>query len=117
VSLILSYIYIAWNINKHFAKELKGEGIKIKAIFVVFALSFFSRAIVYSLETLKVIDDNGAVFYTMYFFWDVLPLCCIMWYHLHAFKDEKKEQEEPEIDWTRASYASSSSKTSCAGPT
>jgi len=50
VSLSISYANLAWNIKKHFAKELKGEGRKIKAIFVVFALSYISRATVYSLE-------------------------------------------------------------------
>jgi len=43
----------------------------------------------------------------MFFFWDVLPLCLIMRYHLQAFRAEKKEKEEPEIDWTRESNASS----------
>ena len=50
VSLCISYIYLAWNIRKHFAKELKDEGRQIMAIFVVFALAYVSRAIVFLLN-------------------------------------------------------------------
>jgi len=50
VSLCISYIYLAVNINKHFARELKDEGRQIMAIFVVFALAYISRATVYLLN-------------------------------------------------------------------
>ena len=108
--LVLSYIYLAVNISRHFAEELKDEGRKIKAIFVLFSLSYISRGIVYILQVETVIHYALPVYYFMYFFWDVLPTCCIMWYHLQAFKAEKKEQEEPEIDWSRQTMASHSYK-------
>ena len=108
VSLSISYVYLAWNINKHFAKELKDEGRKIKAIFISFSLSYISRAVVYLLQNLSAIKHLGAVYYTMYFFWDVLPLCLIMRYHLQAFRAERKEKERSTTDWTRESNASSS---------
>ena len=85
MSLCVSYIYLAWNINKHFARELKDEGRRIKTIFIVFALAYVSRATVYLLNGFGAIDHPFAVYYTMYFFWDVLPLCLIMRYHLQAF--------------------------------
>jgi len=93
------------NINKHFARELKDEGKRIKAIFVFFSLSYISRAIVFLLQILGAIKHVPAVYYVMYFFWDVLPLCLIMRYHLQAFRAEKKEQERFTTDWTRASNA------------
>jgi len=92
VSLCVSYIYLTWNINKHFARELKDEGTRIKTIFVVFSLAYVSRAIVFLLSTFGTTDHPFVVYYIMYFFWEVLPLCLIMWHHLQAFRAEKKER-------------------------
>ena len=50
VSLCISYIYLAWNIRMHFAKELKNESRQIMAIFIVFTLAYVSRATVFLLN-------------------------------------------------------------------
>jgi len=49
ISLACAYCYLSANIQRHFAKELQKEGNKIKAIFVLFSLSYISRAAVYLL--------------------------------------------------------------------
>ena len=49
ISLFFAYVYLSVNIKKHFARELQDEGKRIRAIFVFFALSYISRAVVYVL--------------------------------------------------------------------
>jgi len=106
VSLGTAYIYLSMNIKQHFAKELQDEGKKIKAVFVLFSLSYMSRAVVYLLSEFEVINHRAAVSYIMYFFWDVIPLSSIMIYHLKAFRAEEKESKKPVTDWTRQSTSS-----------
>ena len=105
ISLASAYYYLSANIEQHFAKELKGEGKKIKGIFVLFSLSYISRAVVYLLIPIKVIKHTLAVYHIMFFFWDVLPLSSIMFYHLKTFQAEEIERKKPPVDWTRASSA------------
>jgi len=105
ISLASAYLYLSTNIEQHFAKELQGEGKKIKGIFVFFSLSYISRAVVNLLVSIKVIKHGYAVFNTMYFFWDVLPLSSIMIYHLRTFRAEERERKKPPVDWTRQSSA------------
>ena len=83
-----SYIYLSWNIKQYFAKELQDEGNRIKAIFIFFSLSYISRGTVFLLVKLHAIKHVGAVYYTVYFFWDVLPLCLIMRFHYKCFKEQ-----------------------------
>jgi len=111
ILLCSAYVYLSANIKKHFAKELAAEGKKIRAIFVLFAVSYISRATVYLLCLLNVIEHQLALSFVMQFFWDVLPLSSIMIYHLKAFRKEEKERNKPAIDWTRQSNAWSSNTT------
>jgi len=105
IFLASAYFYLSANISLHFAKELKEEGKKIKEIFVLFSLSYISRGVVYLLQNLKVIKHEDAVYYIMYFLWDMLPLSAIMIYHLKAFRAEERERKRPPVDWTRQSSA------------
>jgi len=108
IFLASAYFYLSVNMKQHFAKELEDEGKKIKAIFVLFSLSYISRAVV-SLLKLKVIDEHiYAVYYSMYFFWDVLPLSSIMIYHLKAFRAEERQRNKPSVDWTHQLLTTSS---------
>ena len=105
ISLASAYCYLSTNIEQHFAKELKVEGKKIKGIFVLFSLSYISRAVVSLLVSFEAIKHVNAVYYFMYFFWDVLPLSSIMIYHLRTFRAEERERKKPPVDWTRQSSA------------
>jgi len=107
ISLVSAYLYLSYNIEQHFAKELKNEGKKIKGIFVLISLAYISRGFVYLLMQFEVIEHNLAVYHIMYLFWDVLPLSAIMIYHLKAFRVEEKEPKESPVDWTRQSSTTS----------
>jgi len=117
VSLLTSYIYLAWNIKLYFAKELQDEGNRIKGIFVFFSLSYISRGTVFLLVQIDAIEHVAVVYYTMYFFWDVLPLCLIMRFHYKCFKAQDEynrrassaEVSAPQEDSSSASSSVSSS--------
>jgi len=106
ISLATAYFYLSVNIQQHFARELQDEGKKIRAIFVLFSLSYISRGVVYLLGEFHIIKHEMAVFYVMYFFWDVLPLSAIMTYHWKSFRAEERERERPVTDWTCQSSSS-----------
>ena len=106
ISLATAYCYLSVNIRQHFARELQDEGKKIRAIFVLFSVSYISRGVVYLLGEFHVIKHEMAVFYVMYFFWDVLPLSSIMTYHLKSFRAEEKARERPVTDWACESLPS-----------
>jgi len=57
----------------------------------LFSLTYISGTVVNLLVSFKAIKHVYALYYIMYFFWDVLPLSAIMIYHLKAFRSEERE--------------------------
>lgn len=86
VGLVTAFIYLAYNLQKYFAKQLKEEARRIQGVFITFSLSFASRAVVYILKDFEVLDHEHLVYYSLYFFWDIIPLPFVMKHHLDAFK-------------------------------
>ena len=64
-------------------KVMMAEAGRIRTIFLVFTLTYVSRAVVFLLATYKVIEFyNFFIIYDVCFnIWDILPLTLIMIYH------------------------------------
>jgi len=74
--------------NKYFDRSLKGEVCRIKTIFLVFTVSYLTRAIAYFV--LPRVNESylaGNLIYDVGFnFWDVIPLTTVMIFHLMRIK-------------------------------
>jgi len=66
---------------------------RVKAIFLVFTLSYISRAILYLLNQFIIdeVANTYLVYYTFYPIWDVLPLSLIMVYHRTCYEAQYAE--------------------------
>jgi len=115
ISLCVAYWFFSNSIHEHFAAQLQDEARRVKAVFILFSLSYISRTLIYLLFAfLSTKIDNThsfAVFYLLYFFWDILPLTLIMKFHNFCFAAQEKylreQEEEEESEPLRLTTASS----------
>jgi len=80
-------------------KVMMAEAGRIRTIFLVFTLTYCSRAVVFLLGMYDVIEDflNYAIIYLVcYNIWDVLPLTLIMIYHSRCYDAQQRQREEEE---------------------
>ena len=107
--LTISVSVLLYNMKLYFPHHLKDEKRRVKTIFIVYTVAYFTRAVTYVLYVQFFYKDYFAshvVYLIMYFFWDIIPLSLIMWYHYISFKsqipttasaeDEEDEQSEEE---------------------
>ena len=100
IGLCVACICLIKRMNKFFPRHLKDEGCRIKAIFLVFTISYLTRAVL-SL-VLPVAAQLGKITWfasqltygICYNFWDVIPLTLIMMYHYECFPTGSSDDEE-----------------------
>lgn len=89
ISLTIACACLISRMNKYFDRSLKDEGCRIAIIFLVFTISYLTRATTYFV--LDAIGDVPSlayhlVYYIGYIFWDVIPLTIVMIFHLKRIK-------------------------------
>ena len=69
--------------RRHFSHQLKTEGCKVKAMFLVFVVTAVSRGAMYLVKVFFIEDKRviAIIYDTMYNVWEVLPLCYYMLTH------------------------------------
>jgi len=96
IGLTVACTCLMVRMNKYYPRSFKNEGCRIKTIFLVFTISYLTRAAVYfvllrvplSPLTLTLIFDVG------FLFWDIIPLTLIMMYHYKCFPTGSSDDEE-----------------------
>jgi len=96
IGLTIACTCLMVRMNKYFPRNLKDEACRIKTIFLVFTVSYLTRATVFlvlrrveeAYVTINLIFDVG------YNFWDVIPLTLIMRYHYKCFPTGSSDDDE-----------------------
>jgi len=72
------------------------EAARVRMIFLVFFLTYISRAIIYLIATNKIEDPKNSflVYYVFYNIWDVVPLSLIMHFHYTCYEAQEATQNE-----------------------
>jgi len=90
--------------KKYFHKSLKTEVCRIQTIFLIFTVSYLSRAVIYYVLTLpKVVAKITLLAYELTFqigynFWDVIPLTFVMVYHIKKIKPVEDDTNDSLLD-------------------
>jgi len=91
VGLTISVSVLLYNMKLFFPHVLKDEKRRVKTIFLVYTTAYFTRAVIFLVYNEWLCDnyvESYIMYYTLYIFWDILPLSLIMWYHYISFKSQ-----------------------------
>jgi len=87
IGLSVTCAFLMFRMRKYFDKSLAEEVCRIKTIFVVFTIGYFSRAVTFAV--LEIYDSKNIPYlveqltwFIGFNFWDVIPLTMIMVFHL-----------------------------------
>jgi len=100
IGLCVACTCLILRMNKFFPVNLKIEGHRIKTIFLVFTVSYLTRAVLSLGLPIAKLYDKISVFafqftYAVgYIFWDVIPLTLIMMYHYKCFPTGSSDDVE-----------------------
>ena len=94
IGLTASVTYLFVQTHYHFDRSvLLDEKGRVRTIFIVFTLTYLSRAIIYLLTRFveaKVVNTI-LIYYWFHPYWDVLPLTLIMVYHRTCYEAQYAE--------------------------
>ena len=87
---------------------MMAEAARVKTIFLVFILSYISRAVLYVIQAIFIDEPLNVIliFYVFYNIWDVVPLTLIMHYHHTCYEAQQATQDERDPSGTIVSVAS-----------
>jgi len=96
IGLTVACACLIVRMKKYFPRNLKDEGSRIKAIFLVFTISYLTRALVYFILERGLVSylAFNLIFDVGFNFWDVIPLTLIMMYHYKCFPTGSSDDEE-----------------------
>lgn len=105
IALSCTVFNLLTQIKRHFNRQvLMDEEWRVKMIFLVFTVTYMTRAIFY--VTMDLITnfsndltadfgaDTALVYYVLYNVWDVMPLTLIMQYHRKCYAGQLRSQRE-----------------------
>ena len=101
IGLCIASINLLVKMNKHFSKKVKAEALRIKVIFLILTISYFSRGVLYIFNQCRLLDHYFTMYFPLMIFWDVIPLSMIMGYHFVAFRSEIKERGTKSTDFEK----------------
>jgi len=102
IGLCVACTCLIIRMNKYFPRSLKDEGCRIKTIFLVFTISYLTKAVLSLVLPIADYYDKISIFANQftyeigYNFWDVVPLTLIMMYHYKCFPTGSSDDEEGE---------------------
>jgi len=94
IGLCIAYYNFSSNIDKYFYRQLIDETRRVKITFVIFLVSYTSRAISSLVFYFKGERQLETVYLVLYPFWEVLPFAIIMKYHHFCFAAQEKYLRE-----------------------
>ena len=119
ILLALSFTILIIQMKRYFAAQMVDEARRIKTMYVCFTVSSISRAVVFLLCRHEVIKEYNQpkVYFSLYFFWDFIPLSLVMYYHYHCFTaqeeiDRMRENQVQDEILLRSSTTGSTMNTS-----
>jgi len=84
IGLIAAFTYLAVNLRRYFADQLSDEAFRIQAIFSIFTVTFFTKAVFIVLEGFEVFENDFLV-ETILNIFDIIPLSLIIGFHWFCF--------------------------------
>jgi len=109
LGLTVSVAYLFVQIHRHFNRQvMMAEAARVRTIFLVFILTYISRAIIYLIQMvyIKKPANTALVYYVFYNIWDVVPLMLIMHYHYTCYEAQETTENERDPAGTIVSVAS-----------
>jgi len=104
IGLTIACTYLIVMMKKYLHKSFKSEVCRIQTIFLVFTVSYLTRAVIYYVLDLPNVHPNLTDFaydYTImvgFNFWDVIPLTLVMVFHLKKIKPVEDDTNDSLLD-------------------
>jgi len=95
--------------HHHFDRQvMMAEAARVRTIFLVFILTYISRAAIYLIQMFTVDEEINEfiIYYMFYIIWDVVPLVLIMHYHYTCYEAQQATENERDITSTIISVSS-----------